>query len=211
MNEVSTFFAQTADGAGFADIREPVWFLSWALIAGIIAFWLMGILLMLLFIRSRKRRRLKAAEGPPPIPPSEWIRLEFSRLEEGGASLDDRGYSSRVSDLLRRYLELAFSLPAPERTTEEFLQIIGQHPVFGASIAAPLQRFLTRVDLVKFARQPMSPGERDQLLSEARSVVEQAEAASAEMAEQQAAAAAEAARGGTAAAKPETEKTRESR
>ncbi len=66
-------------------------------------------------------------------------------------------FYTRVSDVLRHYLEDRFELHAPEQTTEEFLAAFRESPlltsdaVLQASHQALLRNFLTHCDLVKFA------------------------------------------------------------
>jgi hypothetical protein len=66
-----------------------------------------------------------------------------------------------LSAIARRYLEDRFDLRAPELTTEEFLALTAQSPDLTAEHRGLLQTFLTRADMVKFARFEPSDSEVD--------------------------------------------------
>jgi hypothetical protein len=157
-----------------ADIRDPVNFVPWLIVGAVVLALLLLAGLAAWLWRLRARRR-EAAPVVPEIPPALWARGEFDRIAATSASLDDKAFTSAVADVLRAYLERAFAVPAPERTTEEFLQLIGEHAVFAGPLRATLDTFLRRSDLVKFARQPLDARQREPMLEEARAVVEEAE------------------------------------
>lgn len=58
----------------------------------------------------------------------------------------------RLSNIVRRYVELRFGLRSPELTTEEFLSVMTSSPDLSRDHQALLGDFLARADLVKFAR-----------------------------------------------------------
>ena len=71
---------------------------------------------------------------------------------------EPREFCISVSDTLRWYLEERFSLRAPERTTEEFLQELQSSDVLSSQQKLSLSDFLQRCDLVKFAKfEPREP------------------------------------------------------
>ena len=96
----------------------------------------------------RKRKIIRAI--PPIIPPHVRAR---QRLEEALALLDQpRQFCICVSDTVRLYLEERFDFHAPERTTEEFLLELKSTELLLSDQKESLGEFLTRCDLVKFAR-----------------------------------------------------------
>lgn len=111
-------------------------------------------------------RRLRAGDegedrpfaGPPPRPPYEVALEELARLE--ASSLLERGqvkeYHIRVSEILRRYVEDRWRVPALEMTTWEVLEGLGSVSV-DDRLRTDLKRFLGQCDLVKFAKG--RPGE----------------------------------------------------
>jgi hypothetical protein len=66
-------------------------------------------------------------------------------------------------------------MPAPERTTEEFLQVATNHVWLQGELTTLLRRFLEFCDLAKFAGQQFGAEERAQLLNAAREFIETAE------------------------------------
>ncbi len=158
-----------------ADIRpqkppvrlRPGWF------PGLLAL-LGAVLLLLAWLVWRRYRRQR--HTPPPavvIPP---YRRALERLRAALDHLHDpHRFTVEVSDTLRAYLEERFHLHAPERTTEEFLA-----EVRAGQILPPLQQelmadFLTRCDLVKFARYEPGEPELRELYDAAVRLVEETE------------------------------------
>lgn len=122
---------------------------------------LIAVLLALAFVAWRRYQR--ARRRPPPavvIPP---YRRALERLRAALDLIHDPGrFTVAVSDTLRVYLEERFSLHAPERTTEEFLAELQAGHVLTALQQQLMADFLTRCDLVKFARyEPREPELRE--------------------------------------------------
>lgn len=122
------------------------------------------------------RRYRRQQRQPPPeivIPP---YRRALEQLRAALDFIHDPGrFVVVVSDALRAYLEERFNLHAPERTTEEFLA-----EVQAGSVLTPLQQgmmrdFLTRCDLVKFARYEPREPELRELHEAATRLVEETE------------------------------------
>ena len=65
------------------------------------------------------------------------------------AAGQDKNFAIASSDAVRRYLENAYRMPAPERTTEEFLQEAARHAWLQGELTALLKRFLEFCDLAK--------------------------------------------------------------
>ena len=78
-----------------------------------------------------------------------------------------------VSDALRAYLEERFDFRAPERTTEEFLLDLQNTARLNDAQKTFLSEFLTRCDLVKFARHEPSEAELRSLHSAALGLIEE--------------------------------------
>jgi hypothetical protein len=114
-----------------------------------------------------------APEKPAP-PPDRWALAELERIEalDLPAQGEVERFHSLVSDVLRRYLELRFHLPASQQTTPEFLQAVSAAGLFGAPEQQLLSAFLERCDLAKFARAGFSPEECRTVAQMARRLVE---------------------------------------
>ena len=93
---------------------------------------------------QRRRRRRSAYE----IAKTRLDRLLAAPLPES-EGVD--AFYVKLSAIVRRYLEDRFDLRAPELTTEEFLESVGQSPDMSAEHQRLLRDFLRQADLVKFA------------------------------------------------------------
>ncbi len=125
---------------------------------------------LLVWLWRRRRRR----EVPPP-PAGQWALAEIERIEGLGltANGEVERYHTLLSDVVRRYLELRFQLPASQQTTPEFLQATATSGLLAPGQQALLGGFLERCDLAKFARAGFSADECRQVAGMARTFVEQ--------------------------------------
>jgi hypothetical protein len=111
--------------------------------------------------------------GPPPRPPHEVAlealeRLEASSLLELG---EVKQYHIEASDILRRFVEASFGVPALEMTTWEIMEGLERVEAPGEA-RVQLRRLLDQCDLVKFAKvRPDAEASRG-LVGLGRTVVE---------------------------------------
>ncbi|MEO1129291.1 MAG: hypothetical protein AAFX05_06215 [Planctomycetota bacterium] len=91
-------------------------------------------------------------------------------------------YYLEASLILRRYIEDRFTLHAPERTTEEFLQEARLDVALTAQDLEVLERFLEHCDLVKFARMPVTPEQAGRTADTMRDFIERTRVETAEVA-----------------------------
>jgi len=124
-----------------------LWILVAVVIAGTLAFWLW------------KRRRPTIAPNAfgAPLSAYEMAMRALQRLRDENPAVEE--FYTRLSDIVRRYLENEFGLRAPERTTEEFLYEMSRDSALTLEHKQLLGAFLQEADLVKFAR--FRPGEED--------------------------------------------------
>ncbi|MBP7936659.1 MAG: hypothetical protein KA354_18610 [Phycisphaerae bacterium] len=122
------------------------------------------------YLRCRSAR-LRFAR---PIPPHVWAREELRRLRED--NLVERGLVhelySRMTGIVRLYIERRFRIMAAEQTTEEFLAAAKSHPALVQEYRDSLARFLQAGDMVKFARYTPEPCEIDQAFGAAETFVD---------------------------------------
>ena len=78
-----------------------------------------------------------------------------------------------ITEILRTYLEQQFGLNAPERTTEEFLAELQQSIALDRRHKEVLEDFLTRCDLVKFAKVEPGRAELEELHAAALRLVDE--------------------------------------
>jgi hypothetical protein len=137
------------DIKGFVPVPHSLWWL-WVLlfivVAAAVVFWLW----------KRRRPASPIAAIPPPAPYEVAIRA-LQRLREENPPVEE--FYTRLSDIVRQYLEGQLGLRAPERTTEEFLYEASRDHALSVEHKELLGAFLQESDLVKFAR--FRPGADD--------------------------------------------------
>lgn len=101
----------------------------------------------------RRKKPTAATERVAPPTAFEIALAALARLREENPPTEL--FYTRLSDIIRQYIEGQFGLRAPERTTEEFLAEAALAP----SHMNLLEAFLQESDLVKFAR--LRPGDED--------------------------------------------------
>ena len=116
-------------------------------------------------------RSIESAKPAVVIPPH---RRAKDRLRAAHELLSDPyQFCILVSDVVRVYLEERFTLHAPDRTTEEFLEEMRTSPHLLPEQKEMLEQFLTRCDLVKFARQEPTEAELRELLEAALRLIDE--------------------------------------
>ncbi|MFM8878561.1 MAG: hypothetical protein ACKOKG_05420 [Verrucomicrobiota bacterium] len=130
------------------DIRGPLeiptvtpWFHRLLLILAVLA------VLALIWWALRRRARHQAE-----FRESAAARAR-ARLSEAWAWIEQpERFCTRLSGVVRVYLEERFGLKAPDQTTEEFLAALQQDTGLDARLRPLLEDFLTQCDWVKFAQ-----------------------------------------------------------
>lgn len=130
--------------------------------------WILGLSLAAaaaLYVIFRPRLRL------PPTP-YETAISRLSRIEASGEKLNAREYAAEISQCVRDYIAGAHNIPAPSRTTEEFLQMAARSLVFDKTQRGQLERILKLADMAKFAMHSFRADERSAIYSEALGFVQ---------------------------------------
>lgn len=127
--------------------RIPLW--VWILPGAAVAAFLIG------RISSRLRsRRAQPAPAAPPVPPHVAALRALDALKSEG--LLERNecnpFYTRLSLILRTYLEGRFHLNAPDETTEEIVEEMSRSPELSGAQRNILQAFMRQADEVKFAQ-----------------------------------------------------------
>src|SRR2546425_1280697 len=126
--------------------------------------------------RYWRRPRARPTAPALVIPPHERARR---KLQEALDLLHQpRPFCILVSDALRSYLEEAFSMRAPERTTEEFLDELQSSALLSYSQKQLLGDFLMRCDLVKFAKHEPALEQLRELYQSALKLVDETQSLS---------------------------------
>jgi hypothetical protein len=134
---------------------------------------LIGIIILL--IRLRKRPKVEPiALIIPPKPIHEIILEKLEALEKSDLLFrrDYNAYQTRLSYILREYLEVRFSMQALESTTEEIVRDFFSSgvPFQWQSI---LQKLMQEADLVKFAKAEIPSERHQEALKTVRAFVEE--------------------------------------
>ena len=116
------------------------------------------------------------ARPKAPVPPDVLAR---NALEPLRAQPEDGVILSKVSQILRRYVTAAFSLPSGELTTTEFCNAIAGNDAIGPQLSSSISEFLRLCDRRKFA--PFPPAQPLDAVSTALKLIETAEARRAEL------------------------------
>ncbi len=134
----------------------------------------LGILLLLVLAALAFYLLRRKKQPAPPPSPYQVARQHLREVFEQRSELPPKEFASEVSLAVRVFIEKAFAMPAPERTTEEFLPEIRDHPVFRGELSKKIARLLTLADLAKFARQEFGPEEKEKLYHVAEEIVDKA-------------------------------------
>ena len=120
-------------------------------LVGLVAWW---------FVKRRK----------PQLPPKAPREIALGELEQIRPEIDRMSpyqFSIRVSDILRRYVTQQYGVPATRQTSIEFLTAAAKAPSFSADDKSLLEDFLSRCDLIKFAKYEATTSDSELLLEEA--------------------------------------------
>ncbi len=133
--------------------RAPVTFaeiLPWLVIAFVAA------VLLYLLARFLPRNPLRRFVRPlPPPEPAHVIALrELSvlRSEELWQKGEVKEYYSRLSDILRRYIDNRYGISSPELTTDETVRMLQKAAVTTGPQMSVVKEILSLSDMVKFAK-----------------------------------------------------------
>lgn len=145
-------------------------------------YWTFPVLLVLAgfiyFMYTKKRREKLAVPEPEPIveviPPLNTALAKLSDLEQ--KKLWQTGqlkeYHSKISYILREYLEEEISVNALENPTSEIMKALRKFG-FDPSLNQKIKVSLSLTDLVKFAKQKPTETENRQVLEDARNAVKE--------------------------------------
>jgi hypothetical protein len=162
---IAVGFPELSEEQDYFDIKDPLsvqrnwWTILW---------WSMGILGILalislsILILIRRKRGLRKTAPKIVIPPYEEALKELEKLE--AEQLWQKGeikiYYSRVSDILRAYIQKQLGIPAMENTAEEVIESL-MYENLPSEYFAKLKQMLRLSSLVKFAKAKPSPSENE--------------------------------------------------
>lgn len=159
------------------DIKPPLEipfnYRFWLMIGGIV---LLALILLYIAYRlwKRKQERGYIFTPPPPPPPAHERALKALRELYASGLLDKKQYKeffSRLSEIMRDYLEGRYYIQALEETTMEILHDV-QDVLEDESLQNYLKDILTVSDLIKFAKYIPQQDEIERIKKEAVDFVE---------------------------------------
>src|SRR5438874_11799123 len=147
----------------FHDIAPPVDYSllpPWVIFAGtFLALTTVGLIIWLI---AKRRKRPQ----PPQLPRDRALEA-LERMRDQIDRLNPYQFSIRVSDVLRRYVTEQHGLPVTRLTTVEFVNALTNASQFSTDDKSLLEDFLSRCDLIKFARYEATSADSQLLLEEA--------------------------------------------
>jgi hypothetical protein len=149
-------------------VREFLWW-----IVALVALILIAIVAYFLYKKYKNKAPVVEQRPKPKDPPHIWARKELQKLEQ--AKLwqrnDHKQYYSRLTDILRGYLEYRYDYYALEATTEEINKDIDN---YGVSLDAKskLMEVLRLADFVKFAKLNPAPDQNTMSLENAKQFID---------------------------------------
>ena len=152
-------------------IRDPIHVpsllaVNWYVVAGTA---LLSLALAAAALWTRRQRLAGAVSvDPQQVALAELAGIRRSRLADS-ARFEE--HYVRITSVVRRYVEAAFRVRAPEMTTEEFLAAARSDRRLSDAQRSALYDFLREADLVKFARHVPSTTDADRALDAAVSFV----------------------------------------
>lgn len=173
--EVQTLSVDTAQ-ASIKDIKLPYdaplsfkEIIPYLIIGAII----IGLILLILYLFSKRKKVVTLHKKAPPIPPhiialKQLNEVKDQKLWQQGKT---KAYYTSISDILRIYIENRFYLHALEQTTDDILKSFRSMDIEQES-KSKLRQVLILADLVKFAKEQPLPNENEITLENAISFVE---------------------------------------
>src|SRR5436305_11313448 len=147
----------------FHDIAPPV---DYSLISPWLVFVVVFVALCLLGLVTWLFAKRRKPSLPPKLP--RQIALEeLERIEHQIDEISPYQFSIRVSEILRKYVTQQYGLPATRQTSIEFLSALAKASSFSEEERSLLEDFLSRCDLIKFARYEATISDSELLLQEA--------------------------------------------
>lgn len=141
-------------------------------------FLLLAFVLAIVFYMIRRRRRLEKARAlaaiKNPLTPLEWALATLQEIEDKGytARGEFKAHYAALSLTLRQYIERALDVPAAESTTQEIADQLRRNE-FPKNLLEKVLSELRKIDLIKYAKAPVTEVQASRSLNDARLFVRQ--------------------------------------
>ena len=146
---------------------------NWSWLA-LIAIVILGIIGLIVWLKRRPRSIPIVIEAPK-RPAHELAFERLDQLESKSLWQNDKvkEFYSELTDILREYIELRYSIPALEQTTDEIIDSMRRKPDFGQETIEKTRNVLFLADLVKFAKEKPVGTENEMNLAAVRLFIEE--------------------------------------
>jgi len=149
------------------DIKKPFDApLSFKEIAPYLLYGVLGILIILLIIYLIRKKKKKEPVFKPAKPSEpahilairELEQLKNKKLWQKG---ETKAYHSELTEIIRKYIERRFQVPAMEQTSDEILEVFDKNKYIDEDSRKELEEMFRTADLVKFAKASPLPDENE--------------------------------------------------
>jgi hypothetical protein len=128
---------------------------QWWIWIVVIAVAVLTIVGLTLFFVRKYRKTDKAVKLK--INPYAWAMYELENLKSSGVStVRTKEYYSRLTDIIREYIELQTNVAAMEKTSDEILSLLPETVFNADELISHIRNLFSVADLVKFAKYPAS-------------------------------------------------------
>lgn len=134
--------------------------LPWVLLAGALSALVWGLILLIRKLK-KKHKEPENVVNPDPAHIIAFRELETLKNEELWQKGEVKLYYSRLTEILRQYLENRFEVYSLEMTTSETLAALVKSGFKKNELYTSLKTILTGSDLVKFAKNKPEPDENE--------------------------------------------------
>lgn len=130
------------------DIVGPVWYWPYPLWMTLLGAVVLAAILFFLFRLVKKFLGRKAA----PLTNRQKALEALEKLRAGVSGADPYAFGVTVSNAIRRYIQAEYGLEATTQTSIEFLDTLRESSFFTENEKDGLEVFLSKTDLLKYAR-----------------------------------------------------------
>jgi ribosomal protein S6 len=129
---------------------------QWWLWTGILTIIAVLIIALIIFLLKKKRKEIDKTEKLK-INPYLWATHELENLKNTNlATTRTKEYYSRLTDIVREYIELQTNVSAMEKTSDEILSLLPDTVFNSEELLLNIRDLFSVADLVKFAKYPAS-------------------------------------------------------